>query len=144
MGRPALINRQDIRNTKHLDLLDPIERAVVRYRWGVGTGEPLTQAETAAKMDTTRQTVRSIELNAVRKIEQAIADKTTKRVEAERGMARHVTELAEQVATLERELDSLRHAVGRLSGEVDSNRRAFDEFRPLVRLTRAGRKASRS
>jgi len=67
-GRRALIERPDIKNTAHLDLLDAVERTLVSYRWGIATGEPLTQAETAAAMNTTRDTVRRVEAGAAQKI----------------------------------------------------------------------------
>ena len=68
LGRPALINRPDIKNTAHLDLLDDVERTLVSYRWGIATGEPLTQAEVAAAMNTTPTTVHRVEMSAAQKI----------------------------------------------------------------------------
>lgn len=67
-GRPALINRPDIKHPDHLDLLDAVERTLVSYRWGIATGQPLTQAETADAMNTTHDTVRRVEAGAAQKI----------------------------------------------------------------------------
>jgi len=67
-GRPALINRPDIKHPDHLDLLDAVEQTLVSYRWGIATGQPLTQAETADAMNTTRETVRRVEAGAAQKI----------------------------------------------------------------------------
>lgn len=63
-GRKALIQRPDIKNPDHLDLLDPVSRRVLRYRWGMETGSVLTQEQTAEKLGTTRETVRRIEAKA--------------------------------------------------------------------------------
>ena len=67
-GRKALIHRPDIKNPDHLDLLEPVARKVVRYRWGLETGEILTQEQTAEKLGTTREIVRRIEANAAARI----------------------------------------------------------------------------
>lgn len=73
-GRPALINRADIKQVANLDVLDPVERNVVGLRWGVGTGKPLTQQETAKKLKTSVNVVKRLERVAAGKIIEHMAE----------------------------------------------------------------------
>lgn len=100
-GRPAIINQPEIKHNKHLDLLDAVEQKAVRYRWGIETGTPLSQRETAEAMGTTQETVKRIEHRAAQKI------------------IDHLEEL--QDVSLEEEVADLRACVNELEDIVDAN-----------------------
>jgi hypothetical protein len=109
-GRPALIERPDIKNTAHLDLLDAVERTLVSYRWGIATGQPLTQAETAEAMSTTRDTVRRVEAGAAHKIIEHLQS-TTRTSDIDTKVIARIERLEHIVAALQSDLADLTESV---------------------------------
>ena len=61
---------------RHIDTcLDDREKQVIRLRYGLGGGEPLTQREIAARYGISRSYVSRIEKKALRKLEEAFGGK---------------------------------------------------------------------
>jgi hypothetical protein len=129
-GRTALINRPDIKHPDHLELLDPVQRQVVRYRWGMETKTPLTQDETAWAMKTTRDTVRRIEQDAAQVIIAHL--ESTPRVQEETFKALAMIEKAvAEIAVLRDDLNALREDVSDHTVTLEAARRNRRWFRRL-------------
>jgi hypothetical protein len=129
-GRKALINRPDIKHPDHLELLDPVQRQVVRYRWGMETKTPLTRQETAWEMKTTLETVRRIEQDAAKIIIDYL--QSTPRVEEETFTALAMIEKAvAEIAVLRDDFNALREDVSDHTVTLEAARRKRRWFRRL-------------
>jgi hypothetical protein len=117
-GRKSLIHRADIKDPAHLALLDPIEQDVIRYRWGMTTGDILTQHETADKIGTTRERVRRIEARAAEKIIAHLQSTPRLGTDAVELM-RRIEQLEATVRTIARIVDDVMSTVAALDQRID-------------------------
>ena len=99
MGRQALINDEQIRDVAHLDLLSQREREVVEIRWGLATGNKVTQREAAR--------ILKIRLEDLRAVEQRAALKIQRHIESQPSSPSELTELKRRVGELEEIVNAL-------------------------------------
>jgi len=81
MGRRALINDDDLRDEAHLDLLNDTERKIVEMRWGLTTGNTVSQREAAKKLQIKLVDLRVIENQAAMKIQRHVNENPPEIVE---------------------------------------------------------------
>lgn len=79
MGRPAIINSNEIKKDEHLLLLDQDEQAIAKLRWGHTTGKPLTQEQTARYLNIGREQVRRTEAQIVARISEHLNDESLRK-----------------------------------------------------------------
>lgn len=71
----ALFDNYDLeRIDELLNVIDPREAEILRLRYGIGTGDPLTLREIGERINLTRERVRQIESEALRKLHVRLND----------------------------------------------------------------------
>lgn len=134
-GRKALINRPDIKHPAHLDLLDEVQREVVRHRWGIATGRPLTQEETADLIGTNKSAVNTIEHSAAETII-AHLQSTPRVTDDELKIISRIERLEHAVATLRADVIDAVDAVAHLTRIVDEHTNTLDAMSNKKRWVR--------
>lgn len=101
MGRRSTINDIDIQKQEHLVLLDDEERTVVEMRWGLVTGEKMTQREAAERLQIKLEELRRKEMRAAQKIKHHLDRSQSLATEATTNLERRVAELEEIVSAMD-------------------------------------------
>lgn len=101
MGRRSTINDTDVKKEEHLVLLDDEERSVVEMRWGLVTGEKMTQREAAEELKINVEELRRKEMKAAEKIKHHLSRSESLATEATTSLERRVAELEEIVAAMD-------------------------------------------
>ena len=107
MGRKARINEHPYKDASHLPLLDAVEQTVVRYRWGLTTGSPLTVRQVAEKMGASVNTINRLEKSVLKKIEDHIGEMI--------GEADEVDQPEPDIATLMKRIEQLEYEMAGFS-----------------------------
>ena len=104
MGRKAKIHEHPYNDESHLPILDSVEQTVVRYRWGMTTGSPLTVPEVAEKMGASPSTITRLEKSVLKKIEDHIMGVNTSQNST---LVERIDELIERIDDLDQQVSQL-------------------------------------